>query len=87
MERLPAMTFRATTSIFTISQARMSMSRSESRRTKCVATPCSSKKRKSTSDMRLLRTPLSWMVPRFWALNAVASSLKCWMSRSGSEVR
>ena len=80
------MMFRATTSIFTISQARMSMSRSESRRTKCVATPSSSRKRNSTSDMRLFRMPLSRIVPRFWALKAVASSLKCWMSRSGSEV-
>jgi len=34
--------------------------------------------------MRLLMTPLPLIVPRFCALNAVASSLKYWMSVPGS---
>src|SRR5688500_2104395 len=36
------------------------------------------------SEMRLLSTPLPLIVPRFCALNAVASSLKYWMSVPGS---
>ena len=53
------MTFRTTTSIVTISQARTSMSRSDRRRTKCVGDALLPRgSRKSTSDMRLLRTPL-----------------------------
>jgi hypothetical protein len=31
-------------------------------------------------------TPLSAIVPRFWALKAVASSLKYWIRRPGSSV-
>ena len=59
LARLPAMMFRTTTSIFTISQARTSMSRSERRRTKCVGDALLARgSRKSTSDMRLLRMPL-----------------------------
>ena len=38
-------------------------------------------------EMRLLTTPLLAMVPRVCALKPVASSLKCWISRSGSVVR
>ncbi len=33
--------------------------------------------------MRLLRTPLPVMVPFFWLLKAVASSLKYWTSVPG----
>ena len=36
------------------------------------------------SEMRLLRTPLPLIVPFFWALKAVASSLKYWMIVPGS---
>jgi hypothetical protein len=34
---------------------------------------------KICSEMRLLSTPLPLIVPFFWALKAVASSLKYWM--------
>ena len=52
------MTLRTTTSIFTIWHARTSMSRSDSRRTKCVAIPCCSSSSKRTSEMRLLTIAL-----------------------------
>jgi hypothetical protein len=41
---------------------------------------------KMVADMRLLTTPLPTMVPRFSALNAVASSLKYWMTSPGLSV-
>ena len=51
---------------------------------KCVGTPIVCSARKMCSEMRLLSTPLPLIVPRFCALNAVASSLKYWMSVPGS---
>jgi hypothetical protein len=38
----------------------------------------------TNSLMRLLITPLPLIVPFFWALKAVASSLKYWISVPGS---
>jgi hypothetical protein len=55
-----------------------------SRRTKCVGTPISPSRSIRYSDMRLLSTPLPVITPRFWLLNAVASSLKYWISVPGS---
>ena len=51
---------------------------------KWVGTPIAPSAVKTCSEMRLLMTPLPLMVPRFCALNAVASSLKYWMSVPGS---
>ncbi len=46
--------------------------------------PMCDRRVKTYSLMRLLITPLPWIVPFFWALNAVASSLKYWMMVPGS---
>jgi K+-transporting ATPase A subunit len=54
------------------------------RRMKWVGTPIAASEVKMCSLMRLLMTPLPLIVPRFCALNAVASSLKYWMSVPGS---
>ena len=51
---------------------------------KCVGTPISPRRKKMNSEMRLFSTPLPSMSACFLALNAVASSLKCWMSVPGS---
>ena len=51
---------------------------------KCVETPISPSRVKICSLMRLLRTPLPLIVPFFWALNAVASSLNYWINVPGS---
>jgi hypothetical protein len=51
---------------------------------KWVGTPIVWSAVKMCSEMRLLMTPLPLIVPRFCALNAVASSLKYWMSVPGS---
>ena len=45
-----------------------------------MGTPITCRAVKMCSEMRLLMTPLPLIVPRFCALNAVASSLKYWMS-------
>ena len=86
LAKLPATTLRTTTSTGTIVTFFVSSSRSLSRSTKCVGTPACSSNRKSRSDTLLLMTPFSAMVPRFCALNAVASSLKYWTTRSGCSV-
>ena len=54
------------------------------RRMKWVGTPIVCSATKICSEMRLLSTPLPLIVPRFWALKAVASSLKYWISVPGS---
>ena len=51
---------------------------------KWVGMPMCDKRVKTYSLMRLLITPLPLIVPRFCALNAVASSLKYWISVPGS---
>ena len=51
---------------------------------KWVGTPIVWSAVKICSEMRLLSTPLPLIVPRFCALNAVASSLKYWISVPGS---
>ncbi len=75
-DRLPAATLRTTTSSGMISTSRISCSRMFSRRTKCVGTPISASRSIRYSLMRLFSTPLPVITPFFWALNAVASSLK-----------
>ena len=80
----PAATLRTTTSIGTISTWRINCSRMLRRRMKCVGTPIWPSSVKTCSEMRLLSTPLPLIVPFFWALNAVASSLKYWISVPGS---
>ena len=49
-----------------------------------VGMPMSARRMKIYSEMRLLRTPLPSMRSLFFALKAVASSLKCCTSRPGS---
>ena len=51
---------------------------------KCVGMPISLRWVMISSEMRLFSTPLPVMVPRFWALKAVASSLKYWTMVPGS---
>ena len=51
---------------------------------KWVGTPMVASAVKICSEMRLLSTPLPLIVPRFWALKAVASSLKYWIKVPGS---
>ena len=51
---------------------------------KCVGTPTAFSPVMKCSERRLLSTPLPSIVAFFWALNAVASSLKYWISVSGS---
>ena len=80
----PAATLRITTSIGMISTWRISCSRMLRRRMKCVGTPMCDSSVKTCSLMRLLSTPLPLIVPFFCALNAVASSLKYWISVPGS---
>ena len=72
----PATTLRTTTSIGMISTSRTSCSRMFSRRTKWVGTPTSFSRIIRYSEMRLFSTPLPVIVPFFWLLKAVASSLK-----------
>ena len=79
----PAATLRTTTSSGMISTSRTSCSRMLRRRTKWVGTPISSSFVIRYSEMRLLSTPLPVMVPFFWLLKAVASSLKYWTSVPG----
>ncbi len=55
-----------------------------SRRMKCVGTPISLRFWKTNSEIRLFSTPLPSMTSCFFALNAVASSLKCWIKVPGS---
>ena len=43
---------------------------------KCVGTPISDRRLIRYSEMRLFNTPLPVMMPFFWLLKAVASSLK-----------
>ena len=50
---------------------------------KWVGTPISPSLVIRNSEMRLLITPLPVIVPFFWLLNAVASSLKYWTMRPG----
>ena len=83
-DRLPAATLRTTTSSGMISTSRISCSRMFSRRTKCVGTPISASRSIRYSLIRLFSTPLPVIMPFFWALNAVASSLKYWTSVPGS---
>ena len=80
----PAATLRTTTSIGTISTWRINCSRMFRRRMKWVGTPIWSSMVKTCSEIRLFSTPLPLIVPFFWALNAVASSLKYWISVPGS---
>ncbi len=80
----PATMLRTTTSIGMISTSRTSCSRMLSRRTKWVGTPISARRSIRNSEIRLLSTPLPVMVPFFWLLKAVASSLKYWTSVPGS---
>ena len=80
----PAATLRTTTAIGMISTSRTSCSRMLSRRTRCVGMPISASFSIRNSLMRLLRTPLPVIVPRFWLLKALASSLKCCTSVPGS---
>ena len=80
----PAATLRTTTSSGMISTCRMSCSRMLSRRMKWVGTPISPSLVIRNSEMRLLITPLPVIVPFFWLLNAVASSLKYWTIVPGS---
>ena len=63
---------------------RISCSRMLSRRMKCVGTPMAFKPVMKCSESRLFRTPLPSITAFFWALKAVASSLKYWISVSGS---
>ena len=51
---------------------------------KWVGTPISFSRVIRYSLMRLFSTPLPVMVPFFWALKAVASSLKYWTRVPGS---
>ena len=51
---------------------------------KCVGTPIWPSSVKICSEIRLLSTPLPLIVPFFWALKAVASSLKYWIKVPGS---
>ncbi len=51
---------------------------------KWVGTPISFSRSMMNSEMRLLSTPLPSIVPCFWLLKAVASSLKYWTSVPGS---
>ena len=51
---------------------------------KCVGTPISDSRVIRNSLIRLFSTPLPVMMPFFWLLKAVASSLKYWMSVPGS---
>ena len=75
---------RITTSMGMISTSRMSCSRMFSRRMKWVGTPISASRVIRYSEIRLLSTPLPVMVPFFWLLKAVASSLKYCTSVPGS---
>ena len=84
VERVPAATFLTTTSIGMISTWRISCSRMFRRRMKWCGMPIWPSRVKICSEMRLLSTPLPEMVPRFWALKAVASSLKYWIRVPGS---
>ena len=63
---------------------RISCSRMFSRRMKCVGTPIAFSPVMKCSLRRLFSTPLPSMVAFFWASKAVASSLKYWISVSGS---
>ena len=63
---------------------RISCSRMLIRRMKCVGTPIAFSPDMKCSESRLLSTPLPSIVAFFWALKAVASSLKYWISVSGS---
>jgi len=83
-DSVPAATFLTTTSIGTISTWRINCSRMFRRRMKWVGMPIVPRSVKICSEMRLLSTPLPEIVPFFCALNAVASSLKYWMSVPGS---
>ena len=80
----PAATLRTTTSSGMISTSRISCSRMLSARMKCVGIPIAFRWLKMNSEMRLLRTPLPSTTSCFFALKAVASSLKCWISVPGS---
>ena len=80
------MMLRTTISTGTISSRFTSISRSLRPLDEVRRHALPSSKRKNISDMWLLRMPLSTIVPRFLALKAVASSLKYWISRSGSSV-
>ena len=83
-DRVPAATLRTTTSIGMISTWRINCSRMLRRRMKWVGMPIWPSRVKICSEIRLLRTPLPEIVPFFWALKAVASSLKYWISVPGS---
>ena len=54
------------------------------RRMKWVGTPMSFSPCMKNSESRLLSTPLPSITSTFWALKAVASSLKYWISVPGS---
>ena len=81
---VPAATLRTTTSSGMISTSWTSCSRMLRRRTKWVGTPISFSRSMMNSEMRLLRTPLPLITPFFWALKALASSLKYWTIVPGS---
>ena len=76
VDRLPAATFRTTTSSGMISTSRISCSRMFRRRTKWVGMPISARRSIRYSLMRLFSTPLPVMTPFLAPLPAVASSLK-----------
>jgi hypothetical protein len=84
LEIEPAATLRTTTSSGMISTARISCSRMLMRRMKWVGTPIWFSPDMKNSLRRLFSTPLPSIVARFWALNAVASSLKYCTSVPGS---
>ncbi len=54
------------------------------RRMKWFGTPIFVRPVMKNSDRRLFSTPLPSIVAFFWALNAVASSLKYWIRVPGS---
>jgi len=74
---------RTIVSILMMSSLRQSISRSERVPRKCVGTRARPSRSNSAADIRLLTTPLPTIVPRLSALNAVASSLKYWMTVPG----
>ncbi len=80
----PATTFLTTTSSGMISTSLISCSRMLRRRTKWVGMPIAASRSIRCSEIRLLSTPLPVMMPCFWLLKAVASSLKYWISVPGS---
>jgi len=84
-DSVPAATLRTTTSSGMISTSRINCSRMLRRLMKCVGTPDVVQVLKDISEIRFVEDALAFDdLMLSFALKAVASSLKCWISVPGS---